>query len=88
MLMKGSAENKNHSPILHLTWIISPYLFFHKRLFSLSYLTTIGANVETCSAPNQDVECLNCGLVFDSVHFMAQILVYLLSKDSFSCHGI
>jgi len=54
----------------------------------LSYLTTIGANVETCSAPNQDVECLNCGLVFDSVHFMAQILVYLLSKDSLSCHSI
>ena len=37
MLMKGSTEDKNHNPILHFTWIISPY-FFHKMLFSLSCL--------------------------------------------------
>ena len=36
MLIKGSAEDKNHNPIVHFTWIISP--FFHKRLFSLSCL--------------------------------------------------
>jgi len=29
-------EYKNHNPILHLYWIISP--FFHKRWFSLSCL--------------------------------------------------
>jgi len=35
--MKGSTEDKNHNPILHITWIISLY-FFHKQLVSLSCL--------------------------------------------------
>jgi len=24
MLMRGSAEDENHNPILHFTWVISP----------------------------------------------------------------
>jgi len=31
MLMRGSALHKNHTPIFHYTWVISPY--FHKRCF-------------------------------------------------------
>ena len=27
MAMRGSAEDKNHNPILHFTWITSPYFF-------------------------------------------------------------
>jgi len=27
MLIKGSAEDKNHDPILHFTWVISPHYF-------------------------------------------------------------
>jgi len=27
MLIRGSTEDKNHTPILHFTWVISPYLF-------------------------------------------------------------
>jgi len=38
MLMRGSAEEKNHNPILHFTWIISPYYFSWNRWFSLSCL--------------------------------------------------
>jgi len=34
MLMKGSREDKYHSPILQFT----SYLLFHERLFSLSCL--------------------------------------------------
>jgi len=34
--IEASTEDKNHKPILHFTWIISPFL--HKRLFSLSCL--------------------------------------------------
>ena len=33
MLMKGSTEDKNHTPILHFTWIISPYNFFIMVVF-------------------------------------------------------
>jgi len=36
MLIRGSAEDKNHNPILHLTVII--LITFHKRWFSLSCL--------------------------------------------------
>jgi len=37
MLIRGSAKDKNHNPILHFT--ISPLLrTFHKKLFSLSCL--------------------------------------------------
>jgi len=27
MLIRGSAEDKNHNPILHFTWVILPYYF-------------------------------------------------------------
>jgi len=27
MLIRGSAEDKNNNPILHFTWVISPYYF-------------------------------------------------------------
>jgi len=27
MLMRGSAEDKNHNPIIHFTSVISPYFF-------------------------------------------------------------
>jgi len=27
MLIRGSAEDKNHNPILHFAWVISPYYF-------------------------------------------------------------
>jgi len=37
MLIRGSTVDKNHNPTLHFTLDISP-IFFHKRLFSLSYL--------------------------------------------------
>ena len=33
MLIRGSAEDKNHNPILHFTWVISPYYFSLKVIF-------------------------------------------------------
>jgi len=27
MLIRGAVEDKKHNPILHFTWVISPYYF-------------------------------------------------------------